>query len=141
MCGVAERDGCRYEDAVPVGVLLDQFGGEYLAFERSGLVRVFAFGTVDEPGEVVALEIAAPILVFEVIERMGSDHEAVVFPEAHHALWRGACVFAIGDDVIIVGQVDFEELDEAFFAFVRFGSLMGFIYSSHRIGFIWLGRR
>ena len=129
--GVAERDGRGHKSAVPVGVFLDEFGGKNLAFEGSGLVRVFAFCAVDEPGEVVALEFAAPVLVFEVIDGVGSDHNAVVFPEAHHALGRDAGVLAIGDDVIILGQVEFEEGDEAFFTFVGFGSLEGFIYSSH----------
>ena len=97
-------------------------------------MRVFALSTIDKPSEIVALKMTAPVFVLKMVYRMRSNHEAIVFPEAHHALGREACILTVGDDVIVIGEVDFEELDEAFFAFVGFGCLEGFVNSSHGIG-------
>ena len=110
----AERDCRSHPCLTKKRILFLKVGHQDLGFEASCLDGVLELVVVDKPGVVVTLNTALPVLIFQVINCVWCYDDTVIFPIFDASLGVDAGILTIGDNVVVVWQVHFEEAEQAF---------------------------
>lgn len=79
-------------------------------------MRVPALSRIDEPGVIIADELAIPVFILYVVDGVRSHDNAVILPKLDDSLRVLESVFAIGDHVVIIRKGFFQEVHKTLLA-------------------------